>query len=257
MISFGFVGIGQGGCNITDVFAKKFPTLAINTAKQDLEALKNIPSDRRIFTKVSDGGAGKNIKLGERAVREYKEVIEDKIDMIMREVDLIWVLVGLGGGSGSLGALQLIQQIARQGKKVGLIATLPTEEEGTHEKVNALMAVNQIIELHNISNNFKGVLFIDNDKLKQRVLNLGQFSYEDFWVKANEVIYEDFFSLSEFITKSAIKNIDQEDFKNVLLEKGCFLITESQFEFDGSETVLARQEKRCLLNLARYTKKPS
>lgn len=171
MINMGFVCIGQGGGNMGNIFAREFPTIAVNTAKQDLAGLSNIPEDLRIFTQVTDGGAGKRAKLGEYAVRQYRETIQDKVEMVMRDVDLIWVLVGLGGGSGSLGAGQLVQQIVRTGKNVGVVATLPIQDmEGTHEKANALLAIDSFMKLQAQLSRFKGVLFVDNQRLKKRVL---------------------------------------------------------------------------------------
>ena len=245
MLKWGFIGIGQGGNNIVDIFAKKFPTIAINTAKQDLD-LENIPIDLRIHTKINDGGgAGKDIKKGEEAIIQYKDKIKDKIEMVMRDVGYIWVVAGLGGGTGSLGLVQLIQVLMEMGKIHGIICTLPCEDEGTQEKINAFIALHQIYEAHRKSNNFRGMVLLDNEELKKYVLSKGNYSYESFWGEANGYIYQKFNSLYEYSSKAGITSFDAEDYNRMFMEKGTMIFVENEFDFNDSvsDTVLASKVK--------------
>ncbi len=239
MLNFGFIGIGQGGCNIVNAFAKDFPCLAINTAETDLAELDDIPPHLRVLTKVTEGGAGKNIRLGELAIIRYRDQIREKIQLTMDRSDLIWVVAGLGGGTGSLGIVQLITLLAAMGKKHGAIITLPTADEGTVEKVNALIAAKQLYDLQNMSKNFRSMIIIDNDKLKQQIFSSGNLSYEKFYDEANSVIYKDFINLYNYSKMSSITAFDTEDYKGMFYEKGCLIFSEANIEFSENETALA------------------
>ena len=60
-LKIGFVGVGQCGGNIANEFAKLgYPTVAINTAKPDLEKLTNIRMEHRLLISLGIQGAGKN-----------------------------------------------------------------------------------------------------------------------------------------------------------------------------------------------------
>jgi cell division GTPase FtsZ len=159
-MKLGFVGIGQGGSNIAAAFSDKFPVVCINTAKQDLENLP-IPPDFKIFAKISEGGAGKDVRLGERAIEENREVIAQKIDLAMRDRDLVFVAAGLGGGTGSLGLLQILEILGEKGLNHSVIATFPMSSEGTNEKLNAVLAARQLHKALKESPSFRSIIFID------------------------------------------------------------------------------------------------
>jgi cell division GTPase FtsZ len=123
MMNFGFIGIGQAGGNIANVFAQEFPAIAINTAKNDLAVLANIKSSYRLHTDISEGGAGKSIRYGEKAIRRYQAEIIDLVNLNkdLKEAETIWLIAGLGGGTGSLGIIQMSVLLSKLGRKHSII----------------------------------------------------------------------------------------------------------------------------------------
>lgn len=239
MMNFGFIGIGQGGGNIANTFAKDFPVIAINTAENDLTGLNNIPKHLRILTQISEGGAGKSIKYGEAAIIRHQEVIRDTIKMTMDQCDMIWLIAGLGGGTGSLGIIQMVQLLSKMGKKHSAIVTLPTQDEGTIEKANALIAAKQLYDIQIKSNNFRSLILVDNDKLKQQILDAGNFSYERFWDEANSLIYKKFKAFYDLSRLSGTTAFDVMDYKGMFDEKGCLVFAEEMIPFNDNENALA------------------
>lgn len=163
--------------------------------------------------------------------------------MIMKDCDFIWVVSGLGGGTGSLGSLQVISILSRLGKPHGLICTLPCLDEGTTEKVNALISMKAIQDAHEKSDSFRSILIIDNNILKEKII--GQFSYEKFWSAANDIICGGIINMYEYSKKESITSFDSEDYLRIIMEKGCIIFSKEEFEFKSTdtETVLASKVK--------------
>ncbi len=239
MMNFGFIGIGQGGGNIVNCFGKDFPTIAINTAPNDLEGLNNIPKHQRILAKVTEGGAGKSIRYGEKAILTHQNQIVDTIKLSMGDVDRIWLVAGLGGGSGSLGLIQTSILLSKMGKRHSVIVTLPTDDEGTVEKVNSIIALKQLYDLHGHSKNFQSYLIVDNNELKKRILDSGQFTYERFWDEANSLIYRQFKMFYDLSRLSGTTAFDTEDYKSMFDEKGGLVFAESFVDISSGDNALA------------------
>lgn len=247
MMNMGVIGIGQGGVNIADVFAKTFPAMAINTAPQDLESLKNIKQDLRIHTKITaGGGAGKDIRLGEMAIRKHEQQIYDAIRINFQNIDYIWLVVGLGGGSGTLGVVQLSRILAKQGKKHGIICTIPARDEGTDEIINAGAGIFMIEQARKKYKNLRSIIMIDNEKLKKYVLANYNVSYESFWEKANEYIYNSFMELYQFSQQSSITSFDTTDYMRLFQKSGYMCFGKGTIDNleQKSESALATEAKK-------------
>ncbi|MFW6016074.1 MAG: hypothetical protein ACOCRK_06520 [bacterium] len=245
-LNFGVIGIGQGGVNIADVFAKTFPAIAINTAPQDLQGLSNIKTDLRIHTEITaGGGAGKDIRLGEKAIRKHEEKVTNATRLNFAETDYIWLTVGLGGGSGTLGVVQLSRILSILNKKHGIICTIPARDEGTNEVVNAMTGIYMIEQARKQFNQLRSIIMIDNEKLKNYVLDNYNVSYENFWNKANEYIYNSFFDLYEYSQKSSITSFDTTDYIKLFDKRGYMLFGKGKIEEieNKSETALVSEVK--------------
>jgi cell division GTPase FtsZ len=124
----------------------------------------NNKSNYRIHTNISEGGAGKSIRFGEIAIRSYKEDIIDIINLNkdLNASDTIWLIAGLGGGTGSLGIIQMSMLLSKIGRKHSMIITTPAHDEGTTEKANALVSGMQIYNLIGKSKNLRSLIIMDN-----------------------------------------------------------------------------------------------
>lgn len=113
------VGFGQGGGNIANEFAglrntnrqKVYTTMAVNTNKGDLTALKNIPASNHIWFGKDDhgqdyNGFGKDAEKGTRKIHSDKnaqKIINDliKIKLGGEETSHIVFVACEGGGTGT------------------------------------------------------------------------------------------------------------------------------------------------------------
>ena len=119
------VGVGGCGCNTIEYIAEKdidsVKTVAINT---DEKVLGELDADRQMLIgkELTDGnGAKGDPTIGKRAAEQSEEQILKTID----DADLVVVVAGMGGGTGS-GASEVIADLARRnGKMVVTYAVMP------------------------------------------------------------------------------------------------------------------------------------
>lgn len=106
-----FVGFGQGGCRIVDVFASfkrldetpYYRTFGLNSNRNDFMELKNIPQNNRISLDLN--GFGKDpseaidlLKFHEPSILKFEQLVENIQD---DSNDVVVFVAGLGGGTGT------------------------------------------------------------------------------------------------------------------------------------------------------------
>ncbi|MFA5314060.1 MAG: hypothetical protein WC375_12230, partial [Methanomassiliicoccales archaeon] len=119
------VGCGGAGCNsvhrLNIIGLDGAETLAMNT---DAISLKATCAQNRLLigAEYTKGrGAGGKVDVGETCAKNAGGIL----DQIMRDVDLCFIIVGMGGGTGT-GAAPIVADTARKaGAVVISIATLP------------------------------------------------------------------------------------------------------------------------------------
>jgi cell division protein FtsZ len=95
------LGVGGGGCNaVNRMVAKKvegFEFIALNTDEKSLE--KNLANTKIVMGRncCSRKGAKGNPKFGQMAANESK----DEIATALRGADVVLIVAGLGGGTGT------------------------------------------------------------------------------------------------------------------------------------------------------------
>lgn len=247
----GFVGVGQGGNKLADCMATDFKSIAINTARQDLNSLKNILKDSRIHTKINDaGGAGKDIQLGEKAIIQYEDEILNNLRITFEDCDYVFICAGLGGGSGTLGSIQISRILAKMGQKHGFLITLPKKSEGTYEQINASVGIDMIEKARKrFPKTLRSIILIDNEKLVNRILENPEVKYEEVWKKSNETIKNSFIRLYEFSQESGEDNFDTTDYKKLFNLRGYIIFGSGSVSLeDTSEDVLAKEIRKLWQN---------
>lgn len=240
IMNVGFIGIGQGGGNIVNTFAKKHDKcMALNTTTNDLTKLDNINKDLRILTPngTNGGGAGKDPMLGERALRIETNVkkVKQQIELNFNNCDLIWVTVALGGGTGTLGAIQLIEILTSMGREHGLICAIPTEEDCI-QKRNALLSLERITMALSMSDSFNPVIMIDNNYIKTKAEKESEKGTNaEVLDKANQYIYDDLTNLAEYARRASdSRSFDPQDYKKQFTEeKGTILFSSVDIPIEG------------------------
>jgi cell division GTPase FtsZ len=179
---WGIIGAGHAGGRLAEQFHKfGYSICAINTAKQDLSML-DLPEENKLLLDYALGGAGKDMAIGEAAVTEY----ENEIFTLMRKVfdqavDTILVCIGGGGGTGSGGAVKLINMVTKFGLPVVVLYTLPLSSEGSLTKANAIRALDKIARM-SADGKVNALIIVDNAKIEQLYPNIAM---AQFWKVAN------------------------------------------------------------------------
>ena len=134
------VGCGGAGCNTLARASERGWNLgnhvAVNTDAQHLLSTK---ADKKILIgRQTTGGRGTNmdIAVGEQACRENQEQLHG----VLAETDIVIILAGLGGGTGS-GAAPVMAKMARKRGSLAIsLSTLPFSVEGSTRRDNAMVS---------------------------------------------------------------------------------------------------------------------
>lgn len=106
-----FVGFGQGGCRIVDVFASfrstdgkpYYKTFGLNSNKNDFMELKNIPQDNLVSLDLNGFGKDPSEAIDILSLHEESQAkIESLVERIHnKEDDMVVFCATLGGGTGT------------------------------------------------------------------------------------------------------------------------------------------------------------
>ena len=156
------IGVGGAGGNavnrMIEVGLTDIEFYAVNTVQQALEKCKEaIPV--LIGVNTTPGYCGANPEIGKKAAEEDRE----KLRAIVADADLVFVIAGMGGGTGA-GAAPLIASLAReQGALAVGVVTLPFNFEGQRRAEQAEQGLQELQE------NADSVVVIQNQRFLDRM----------------------------------------------------------------------------------------
>ncbi len=186
--------------------------VAINTDAQDLHAC--LAGEKiHIGKNLTRGlGAGMNPELGRQAAEENR----DEIQEAFKGCDMVFVVYGAGGGTGS-GAGPVVAEAAREAGALTVgVATKPFTFEGRQR-----MAIAEE-SLDNLKDRVDTLIAIQNDKLLQIVDR--QTSLLNAFKIVDDVLRQGVQGISDLITKPGVINVDFADIKSVIQDSGTALM---------------------------------
>lgn len=206
------IGVGGGGNNAVNrmiaagITSAEF--VAVNTDFQAL-TLSNAPTKVQIGAKLTGGlGAGADPNVGEKAAEESRE----ELRALLKDVDLLFITAGMGGGTGT-GAAPVIAALSKElGILTVAVVTKPFAFEGKRRMHNAIQGI------ENLRGNVDTLLVIPNEKLLE-VLPKGTAMLESF-IKADDVLKQAIQSISELIVTPTVINLDFADISAIMRKKG-------------------------------------
>lgn len=197
-LKFGFWGIGMGGTSIANECAairlnvknnmNPYTALLINTNQVDLDKLPNLANAHKYMLRGYEKGAGRDIRIGEEAFLKYKEEISKKVQNFFGDRDFVFIVCGLGGGTGTGAIIEAARMLHTNGfkGKFGLILTLPRDQEGRLVLDNAIQRLQMIVK---IMKGLGSVLLVDNQLLFSDYLEkTPSGSVQDFLAYSNKYI---------------------------------------------------------------------
>ena len=196
---------GMGSNAVTWLFNKGISGATIYACNTDALHLSVTKSDEKILIgkELTRGlGAGGRPKIGREAA---KEALVD-LKRAVGNADMVFVLAGLGGGTGT-GAAPVVAQIAKEtGAVVIGVVTMPFESEKARiDKAE--------FGLQELAESTDTCIVLDNNKL---VDIAGQLPLEQAFAVANELVSTMVKGIVETITLPSLINLDYADVSAVM-----------------------------------------
>ena len=206
------IGVGGGGSNaVNHMFNQGIKGVDFVVCNTDAQALQNssVPNKIQLGASLTEGlGAGANPIVGRESALES---IEDIKNMLQTSAKMLFITVGMGGGTGT-GAAPVIAKIANELNilTVGIV-TMPFSFEGQKRNDQAQEGIDKLRE------HVDSLVVINNNKLREVYGNLG---FKSGFSKADEVLSTAATGIAEVITHHYTQNIDLKDAKTVLSNSG-------------------------------------
>jgi len=183
------IGVGQAGGKVTEALLAEDRragydavrgTLAVNTARTDLDGL-DIDTMLVGQERVKGHGVGADNELGAEVMNaDVREVMGALDGVVDPHTEAIFVVAGLGGGTGSGGAPVLVKELQRVYEiPVYALGILPGRDEGGIYQANAGRSLKTLVR------EADSTLLVDNDA----------------WRSTGESVTEAFDAINERIAK--------------------------------------------------------
>ena len=158
------IGIGGAGANVLDRMALEGSDDAeLLTLNTDVRALSTSVSSHKVqlgATLLKGMGTGGDPTLGKQAAIEAV----DEIRKAIRTSKMVFVCVGLGGGTGSGAAPEVCRIAKEEGVFLTVFATMPFSFEGQRRMDQAKVALDSISRYAN------AVITFDNDRMGELIV---------------------------------------------------------------------------------------
>jgi cell division protein FtsZ len=209
------VGVGGGGSNaISRMFKEKLSFVdcyAVNTDAQHLERC-DVTHRLAIGQNLTRGlGAGANPDLGRQAAEESRE----ELGKALEGADMVFLAVGMGGGTGTGAAPVIAQQAKEAGALTVAVVSRPFSFEASVRRKNADEGIARL------KDQVDTLIVIPNDCLLQMDRQKEQtFSWEDALKMADSVLHQGIQAIVEVVTTTGEINVDFADVKAILSNAG-------------------------------------
>ena len=208
-------GVGGGGSNaVSRMYKDRLPVVeywSINTDAQHLFRC-DVPNRIAIGSNLTRGlGAGANPDLGRQAAEESRT----EIAQAMEGADLVFVAVGMGGGTGS-GASPVVAQIAKESGALTVgVVSRPFQFEAATRRKNAEEGIAKL------KDHVDTLIVIPNDRLLHLQDTDNQdYTWEDALKIADSVLQQGIQAIAEVITVPGEINVDFADVRTILANAG-------------------------------------
>jgi len=206
------LGVGDGGVNaVVRMRSEKLHgvrLVAVDADRQVLDA-SLVPETLQLGLDITRGwGTGGDADKGRRAALESRWEIAN----LLRDVDLVFVTAGLGGGIGS-GAAPVIAGIAKESGALTVgVVTRPFSWEGAPRALRADASLAELRKAADV------LVVISNDRLLHT--SAGGHTMQEAFRIADETLHQGVRGISDLITIRGLINLDFADIRSVLSGAG-------------------------------------
>lgn len=233
------VGCGGAGSNsvnrLTNMGVHGAETYAINTDKLHLDRIR---ADNKLLIgrSVTRGmGCGGSPEVGLKCA----EISEEEIRQVVSGADLVFITVGMGGGTGT-GLAPYVAEMARKSRSVVVaIASTPfTVERSRVAKANH--------GLERLRRRTDSVIMLDNNRLLEIVPNL---PVNQAFGVMDQLISEVIKGLTETITMPSLINLDFADVRAIMCTGGTSTMLYAENAADDPDMVVMETMDNPLLDI--------
>lgn len=211
-IAIKLVGVGGAGSNAVDrLKMENLERLQLAVINTDYQALASSPVQDKVLigmTVTRGLGAGGDPELG----REAAEADREKITKVVKDCDLVFLIGGMGGGTGS-GAMPVVAEMAaEEGALVVAFVTMPFSFEGGRRLKQAeegLAALRKVCD---------AVIPLPNDVLLQEAAE--NETVLDSFARADEWMGRGVKSIWAMLFKTGLINLDFATLRQVFQHRG-------------------------------------
>ena len=207
------IGVGGGGGNAVEHMithgAKGIEFICANT---DHQALQRSKAHVNIQLGSTGLGAGARPEIGAAAAQEKREQVAEAI----KGANLLFITAGMGGGTGT-GAAPVIAEIA---KELGILTVAVVTKPFSFEGARRMRTAEKGIEP--LKDKVDSMIVILNEKLEEECPP--NATMKECFETSNEVLYKACVGIAEIIHTPGTINVDFEDLKTVMSERGSAII---------------------------------
>jgi cell division protein FtsZ len=213
------IGVGGGGVNTVRRMMRqgKVPGVEYIAVNTDIKSLESLSGSEALCIQIGEHltrgfGAGGNASIGEKAADEGRYLLK----RAAKDAELVFISVGMGGGTGT-GAAPVVAQIAKEsGALVIAVLTTPFSFEGKRRFDVALAGIHQLRE------SADNMIIVHNDRLLQFADHNAPITRA--FAIADEVVSEGISSVSSLVNVPGEINVDLADVKVVMSIPGIALM---------------------------------
>jgi len=231
-VAIKLIGVGGAGTNAVDrLKMENLERLQLAVINTDNQALSSSPVQDKILIGMGSTrglGAGGDPELGRQAAEDDRE----KIASVVKDCDLVFILAGMGGGTGG-GASPIVAEIAaEEGALVIAFVTLPFSFEGGRRLKQAeegLAALRRACD---------AVIPLPNDILLQE--SADNETVLDSFARADEWIGRGVKSIWSMLSKTGLINVDFATLRQAFQNRGAktlFGLAEGSGESAAAEAI--------------------
>ncbi len=226
------LGVGGAGCNAVNHLARESfhgVSFAVLNTDAPALALSTVPLKLNLGAKTTRGlGTGGDPERGRAAAEED----EAQIRALCEGADVVFVVAGLGGGTGT-GAGPVVARIAKETGALALsIVMLPFDCEGSRRARQAQLG------LHDLKNAADGVICLPNQRVF-KLIDENTSLLEAFHI-TNELVAQGVRGIWRLLSRPGLINVDFADLCAVTRGKhaeSCLVTAEAQGENRSREVM--------------------
>ena len=206
------IGVGgAGGNTVNSMISSGIDGVDFVVANSDMQALRQSKAVCKIQlgVKATKGlGCGANPEVGRRATEEDLERIMEQIG----DADIVFIVAGMGGGTGSGGAPVIAKALKDRGILSIAVVTKPFAFEGKRRMIVAQEALDQL------KKDVDTLIIVPNEKLLTLVDR--SVSMIDSFEMINQLLMQSVKSVSSIISRSGHINVDFADLRAIMKGMG-------------------------------------